>query len=72
MHELRAALWVHVPADVDFVARFPPNRRFLRRDHHISRIDLRGNATNELSATTATTESRKKSNMLNKQNNREF
>ena len=45
-----------------------PRVRFLRRDRHISRIDLRGNATNELSATTTTTKSRKKSNMLNKQN----
>ena len=46
-----------------------PRVRFLRRDRHISRIDLLGNATNELSATTTTTESRKKSNMLNRQNN---
>ena len=57
MHELRASVWVHVPEDVDFVFT---KSSVLRRDRHMSRIDLRGNPTNELSATTTTTESRKK------------
>ena len=39
-------LWL--PADVDFVARFPSNRRFFRRNRHISRAALRGITVSEL------------------------
>ena len=48
----RASIWI--PADVDFAARFPSNRRFFRQNHRISRIFLRGNSISELSATTIT------------------
>ena len=34
-------------SQVDFVARFPSNRCFLRKSSHISRIVLRGNVTRE-------------------------
>ena len=34
-------------SQVDFVARSPTNRLFLRKSSHISRIVLRGNVTKE-------------------------
>ena len=46
-----------------------PRVRFLRRDRHISTIDLRGNATNKLTEPQRRQNREKKSNMLNKQNN---
>ena len=52
------SVWVF--ADVDFVARFPSNRRFFRQNRRISRIVLRGNATSELSASATTKAGRKK------------
>ena len=42
------SLSVWVPTDVDFVARFPSNRRFFRGNRHVSRIVLSGNTTGEL------------------------
>ena len=45
-----------------------PRVRFLRRDRHISRIDLHGNTTNELTEPQRPQNREKKSNMLNKQN----
>ena len=48
-------MWVSawIPADVDFVAHFPSNRRFFRRarNRRILSIFLCGNATSKLSAT---------------------
>ena len=59
----RASLWV--PADVDFAARFPLHCKssvFFERNRRIwdwcQEFFLRCNATNELSATTTTTETR--------------
>ena len=53
-----------VPADVDFVAFFPSNCRFLSQNCCISRIALQGNATNKFSATTRTMEMREMQNNI--------
>ena len=59
-----ASVWVWVPADVDFVARFPSNRGFFRRNRRISRIVLRGNATTSSAQSWPRRQTRKKAKQI--------